>query len=86
VKVEVTEEDITYGRPNNAFFCPIARALKRGGLHGVDVGRVYISFTTERDNPDTWKGIVLPDEAKNFIEAFDSGAKVEPISFVLEYK
>jgi hypothetical protein len=78
VLVEVTAEDIEQGQPNDSRCCPIALALKR----------IYPDRTIrvgDEGFAEIGDGMaILPDEAYQFIGAFDEGRSVKPISFTLD--
>lgn len=83
ITVNVTQEDIDNGEPDDCSECPVALAIwrelplfrgvrvNRDGIYLVDMdNRVY-----ERD---------FPHGVLNFIGLFDEGGYVEPFSFELD--
>lgn len=80
--IEVKQQHIREGKCLSPSSCPIAKAIreKANMLHGVtQEGADFIkSFA---DNTD---GIPLPEEAVNFIIAFDNSEIVKPFSFYLD--
>ena len=84
VVIDVTEEDIKEGLPRSRGFCPIALATMRAFS---DADKALI-------NPDSFEVIKgrrviasadLPDEAVDFIDAFDGNVPVKPIRFTLKF-
>lgn len=73
MRIEVNEDDIRQGEPENGDNCPIARAARRVTPLAVSVGTWTINIGGQ-----SYK---LPAEASRFVEAFDAGWKVEPIIF-----
>lgn len=85
--VEVTADDIRNGKPTNNCECPVALALKR--LPGVAAGSAWVDFTHAEVKytvgGETFDLVFsLPREAAGFIEAFDFGDPVEPVTFTAE--
>lgn len=79
MKIEVTEEDIRLGN-NNAFTCPVARAVSRRmnrELGDIRVCGTWIYFEAEK------KQVVTPKEASEFIFALPWG-KSKPFIFELD--
>ena len=85
VTIEVTDDDIFDGIKNSCHNCPIALAAIR-----IDVARIISvnSISMEVRNSYSRVGdiIVLPNEAIDFIAAFDGlgPTAVEPFSFEIE--
>ena len=77
MKIQVTEEDIKNGVRHFCSSCPVALAIKK--LYpaetwvSVSARRVVIEETSYD----------LPEVAITFIQMFDKGQKVEPITFDL---
>lgn len=83
IEVNVTKEDIIKGVPKDGQSCPIALALLRAtGADEVDVTRESITI----DRGGVRKRIKAPETATAFIDAFDYGYALDPISFTLEFK
>lgn len=79
--VKVKSSDIKQGVRLDSTKCPIARSLRRiFPKRGVSVygAEAYV----KAHNGDT-RAFLLPYDARNFIDAFDSGRKVSPLSFVI---
>jgi hypothetical protein len=78
MKIEVTQEDIDRGIPEDPTSCPVARAVRRAFPDakqiGVDYGEVVVD-----DNE--W---IVNAGTAIFIEDFDRGDKVEPFVFELD--
>ena len=83
ITVHVTDEDIEEGEKGNAARCPIALAARR---EYMDYSRFFVSYSWMeigvRFNYDDGIHIyTLPEGAKRFITAFDSGLPVAPFKF-----
>jgi hypothetical protein len=78
-RIEVTAEDIADGDPHDSEHCPVALALRRGtGARWlVDADRLLDAETDLEWTP--------PNRVTKFVEAFDSGMKVKPFSFEVDY-
>ena len=74
--IKVTQKDIDRGMRGSCTMCPIAVAAGRQnkGLYTF-VNKFAINIGSE------W--FVLPDEAVNFVLAFDCGLDVKPLKFEL---
>lgn len=82
MKVILTNADILKGVPGNADFCPIAWAMCRiPDVTNPTVGDKTVSFLWKDSQSRVFE---LPLKAIRFIEDFDSGALVKPISFTLK--
>ncbi len=77
MKVEVTQTHIKNGRRYITDKCPIALALCDAGLHGVAVETDYV----EADELEEL--VALPDEAREFVNAYDNHDPVKPFIFDL---
>ena len=77
ISVEVTQEDITEGKPERNEECPTALAIKRATAGAHVYVQTYVAFVD---------GVIynLPEEATLFIADFDSQRTVEPFSFVMQ--
>lgn len=86
MKVVVTSKHIREGRVGSAFKCPIARAVAEQTKNETTcVGRETFSFRVGDMNEPFATTIIryrLPKEARTFIDNFDVGQPVEPITFV----
>ena len=83
IHVQVTGEDIQYGKMGKCFSCPIAIASSRatGREMGVDCGKIWFKDsgdTVEVANP--WDRVVI----NAFVGEFDAGGEVRPIEFDIE--
>ena len=87
MKINVTEEDIKNGLPENIQCCAIALALAHEYKDQIDYVEVedYDHIKMSNDTEDLWYRIhICPDDdvkVKKFIEDFDCGNKVKPFSF-----
>ena len=82
MKVIVTEEHIKNGKRDDAFFCPIALAIKDLGIEDFKKFMVL-----ETDIYLYTAYIKLPPKAQYFIHAFDNNRRsVKPFEFELDYK
>lgn len=81
--IEVTEQDILLARlevdsgKEAARCCPIAQSLRRQKIRFTEVNRLTIGWLYDRAT------VLLPDEAREFIKAFDNGESVLPITFTV---
>lgn len=76
MRIEVTKEDIDLGTRRNPCECPVARAIVRAAGERCSVGAYTVGF-------ERWRWALLPDDARDFIAAFDFGCSVSPFSFDL---
>lgn len=80
INVTVTQEDIDNGAMKSCNNCPVALALKRTLQTDVEVrDKIYILDDTEK-----LKKIKVPLEVSLFIENFDEGYEVKPLTFTLD--
>lgn len=75
--IDVTREDIEDGERDSCTSCPVAIAIQRatGKVASVDYGRLELPGCAT---------IRLPDFVEKFTLDFDSGAPVEPFSFLID--
>lgn len=85
VTVHVLAEDITFGVKKDGNKCAIARAVKRH--FGIDLGSDlvqvepgYIILDVENDSYESIH-YDMPNEAYDFIDAFDHDEPVQPFAF-----
>lgn len=83
LRINVTAQDIKYGRPEHGEACPIARAVRRTKVGKQAVFSVGASYIYTEARPEMGR-VVLPSEATDFIRAFDRHLPVEPFTFMLE--
>jgi hypothetical protein len=85
VIIEVTQQDIDNGIRNACSKCPIALALTR--TMGSAFSEVTITTCSThfplRENKEDLRAYI-PEIARNFIQTFDKGLPVKPLSFELE--
>lgn len=83
--VEVTQDDIAAGKPEEALSCPIALAVCRQlGVNAelnADVGTVDVENNLWIHDEDISYVYPLPDEARDFIANFDIDGPVDPFKF-----
>jgi len=97
IRISVSEEDIAQGARGSAGACPIAcammRVFERGPMVRASVARINGIAVMVTDWPDVWHGgialpsgtyVDAPPEAREFMERFDAGAKVEPFDLWLD--
>jgi len=77
--IEVSQERIAEGHPNDPYWCPIALAVRQHFPEAdrVDVGSESIDVVLPTHTLTT----MLPDLAKEFVRLFDDGEQVGPFSF-----
>jgi hypothetical protein len=80
--VDVTQEDILQGIPNDEYWCPIARAVRRivPGVECVTVDQGMLSVVLTEDIEEHLEA-ELPPVAKEFVAGFDETATVLPFKF-----
>lgn len=76
--ITVTADDIAQGEAGNCKACPIASAMRRELLRGVEVLAHTWCFSS--GEPTSRR---LPTLAVEFIKSFDSGEPVKPFSFTV---
>lgn len=82
ITVHVTPEDIANGLPNSMNFCPIALAARRElKPHDIWAVTVGIAALTIYPSSDEFWQFQLPQEAWEFVRAFDNSAPVEEFKF-----
>lgn len=72
--ITVTQSHIDRGVRKSSCQCPIAQALMSAGFRSPTVHRFGIYHVGPRV-------IEPPQEARNFMSAFDAGTPVQPFSF-----
>jgi hypothetical protein len=83
VHIEVTENDIKFGKPHTLSMCPVARAIRRtlpGSKALVGADKVAL----DRGSLFGRTPVKVPPKVFKFGERFDAGKTVEPMSFDLE--
>ena len=81
VKIQVTQEHIEHGIPNNCSCCPIALAVQEVFPRQiVEVGQFDLTVGGTKRHLE----YELPEEASDFVEQFDMGHYVRPFDFELE--
>ena len=77
--INVTEDDIKNGKPKESMHCPVAIACHRAA---PDHNFSILHDEIEVDE----SGVIAecPWSVFDFVEAFDSGRKVQPFTFELE--
>ena len=73
--IKVTAKDIESGKREQSGFCPVALALRRT-FREARVWKDELWLGSNRSIP-------TPRAAASFIERFDDGKKVKPMSFVV---
>ena len=80
--VQVTKDHIKRGHRKTSGNCPVALAIRELGYEYVVVGSMTCTYAKAYHLPS--QGGDLPSEVTRFIERFDNGVSVEPITFVFE--
>ena len=85
MKIQVTEQDILAGKKGSCSECPIAKAIARA--RGDDKIRVGVNETwIPIPNSDTIPDYIeLPEQVKQFIDAFDHRKLGEPMPLPFEF-
>ena len=83
MKIHVSQDHIRVGQPRKPFDCPIALAIaiQVPGSTNVRVRSTTLSFKFDKQT----QVFTLSRKARKFIQAFDAGKLVEPISIILPY-
>ncbi len=79
MKVEVTAKHIAKGDRNLAESCPVALALKDLGASWVVADTDHVNFCLNGQRMSCG----FPEDVEHWIEDFDTGCEVEPITFDL---
>ena len=88
--IYVTQEDIHQGVCKNPEMCAIALALAHEYKDQIDYVEVehYDQIKMSNDKEDLWYRVhICPDDdatVSKFIELFDDGKQVEPMSFLID--
>ena len=77
--IEVTQEDIDHGIRNDCTECPVALAIKRASGNWFGVIVLVLNGICVRGR--TYR---TPRQVAQFIQAYDRGESVGPITFTLE--
>lgn len=83
MRIDVTQEDIDRGTPDNCLYCPVARALNRVLPNEVFAVRKAEIIRALDEDGET-QVIAPPQEVIDFVAAFDSCEPVAPFSFELD--
>lgn len=87
--INVTEDDIKIGKPNEYASCPVALAVERGTRQICEVfplyshGMVAIYFPS-RIGDDRKRIVKDAEDVRQFIMDFDMGKYVKPVSFEID--
>ncbi len=76
MRITVTKRDIANGKRESELHCPITLAMRRTTRQAVYVDSALAYIAGEV--------FELPSAATRFIESFDAGKSVKPISFYIE--
>lgn len=79
MKITVTQDHINNGKKVNPASCPIALAVKELGYSFVSVGNTKCHFGQVIDAG--YRTFLLPEEAVEFVHAFDYNWPVNPFEF-----
>jgi hypothetical protein len=82
-RIEVTRDDIEHGRKGDCIACPVARAISRTLDAPCTVSHEAWIYGRSRCLCDPIR-VELPHAVEDFIDAFDVGERVEPVSFDLD--
>ena len=88
MKIQVTQDDLDVGKPNDCDLCPIALAAYRvfGCKVSVDYGAIEV-FDSDSGQYGPARIFYLPEEAQRFVEAFDLEESTDgPFEFETEEK
>lgn len=85
VTIEVTQEHIDRGARKYCGGCPVALAIAEKVADGVDV-RVGGYWVSCQRGDGVSASDIIPGPIQSFIERFDNGASVSPLTFELELR
>jgi len=88
--IHVTQEDIHQGVCENKESCAIALALRHTYLDEIDYVEVerFDSIKMSSSDDRWWQVNICEDDdfkVQSFIDTFDAGEKVEPMSFKIDH-
>ena len=88
--IEVTQQDIDQGVCENKESCAIALALRHTYLDEIDYVEVerFDSIKMSSSDDRWWQVNICEDDdfkVQSFIDNFDDGEKVEPMSFKIDH-
>lgn len=84
IPVRVSRDHIDCGERGEPAFCPIALALREvTDISWIRVSGQEIHWT---DNDMNWCEADTPRIAREFLHQFDSGERVKPMRFELEFR
>ena len=92
LEVSITAEDIQAGHPRNPWLCPLALAVRRA-VHakfpGLDwwigVSPSLLRVASFPLNGDSWAVFPVPGAAQVFIQQYDGGNSVQPVTFTAAF-
>ena len=79
---QITQSDIDNGVADDCFNCPAGLCITRTTGKRADVSLVAIDIEQQ---PGVWESFDMPLALALWIDDFDAGEPVEPISFELPY-
>lgn len=82
VEVQVTQTDIDQGQPCDAYNCAVKLAVARAT--GMQVS-VHVKDMWLMDGNKFKARIAIPPQVVAWVDRFDRGEKVEPISFTIAF-
>ncbi len=83
ITINVTDDDIIAGKPNNCKTCPVALAVMRTIPNIVSVFVTDVIGCTRKPNL-TYTRLSYPDWVRAIINAFDQTGSMVPFSFEVE--
>jgi hypothetical protein len=86
MRIQVSQRDIDHGERGDCFLCPLARAAKRSVRKRCSVGFSFYSGDLQLIIDGVGIVAVLPPAAAVFVQRFDAGRPVKPLSFPLKLK
>ena len=81
IDINISEANISGGKPKMADSCPLALAMEDAGFRDIYVSPINLICSS--DEPMVYYGR-LPLDAHQFVCNFDNGAAVEPATFHLK--
>jgi hypothetical protein len=86
VRVEVTQQDISEGAPQNCYLCPVVQAVMRAAQARTIIFSSKSCLIYTGDQRDKgWARVELSPAASEFIARFDHGEPCVPFAFELDF-
>ena len=86
ITIKITQDDIENGKHCDCYSCPITKALQREFPEAYHTSTSYSRMRIEQRGPEGVQTATYdtPQEAVEFMDAFDHHKPVKPIAFTAE--